>query len=71
MCTSLSARSGRRWSTTPRRLTLFRAVGDRAGEATTLHNIGVVYDALGEKQKALEYYTQAQAIIQAVRRSGK
>jgi len=25
-----------------------------------------VYDALGEKQKALEYYTQAQALSRAV-----
>ena len=30
-------------------------MGDRRAEATTLTNIGVVYDSLGEKQKALEY----------------
>ena len=34
-------------------------MGDRAGEATTLNNIGVVYRRLGENQKALDYYTQA------------
>ncbi len=31
----------------------------RAGEAVTLNNIAGVYDALGEKQKALDYYDQA------------
>jgi CHAT domain-containing protein/Tfp pilus assembly protein PilF len=47
-------------------LAIFRAVGDRATEATTLNNIGGVYSDLGEKQKALEYHTQALAIIRAV-----
>jgi CHAT domain-containing protein len=41
-------------------------VGDRAGEATTLNNIGHVYDALGEKQKALDYWQQALPLSQAV-----
>jgi tetratricopeptide (TPR) repeat protein len=41
-------------------------VGNRAGEATTLNNIGYVYAALGEKQKALEYFTQALALHRAV-----
>ncbi|WP_233153845.1 CHAT domain-containing tetratricopeptide repeat protein, partial [Scytonema sp. HK-05] len=45
---------------------LFRAVGDRRGEAVTLNNIGVVYDALGEKQKALQYYNQALLLVRAV-----
>jgi tetratricopeptide (TPR) repeat protein len=43
-------------------LALSRAVGDRAGEATTLHNIGNVYADLGEKLKALDYLTQALAL---------
>jgi CHAT domain-containing protein/Tfp pilus assembly protein PilF len=47
-------------------LALRRAVGDRAGEATTLNNIGGIYNTLGEKQKALEYFTQALAIFRAV-----
>jgi tetratricopeptide (TPR) repeat protein len=47
-------------------LDIFRAVGDRAGEARTLNDIGAVYAALGEEQKALEYYTQALAIYRAV-----
>ena len=37
--------------------------GDRAGEAwrpsRTLNNIGSVYDALGDKKKALAFYNQA------------
>ena len=44
---------------------LYRAVGNRRGEATTLNNIGSVYDALGEKQKALDYYNQALPIRRA------
>ena len=34
-------------------------MGDRGGEATTLNNIGMVYDALGDKRKALDFYEQA------------
>ncbi len=41
-------------------------MGDRSGEATTLSNIGAVYDALGEKQKALDYYQQALHLDRAV-----
>ncbi|HXF05031.1 MAG TPA: CHAT domain-containing tetratricopeptide repeat protein, partial [Blastocatellia bacterium] len=47
-------------------LSLHRAVGNRAGEATTLGNIGLVYNALGERQKALEYYSQALSLHRAV-----
>jgi tetratricopeptide (TPR) repeat protein len=47
-------------------LPLFRAVGDRSGEATTLSNIGQVYSELGEKQKALEYYNQSLPLSRAV-----
>uniref|UniRef100_UPI0026025A45 CHAT domain-containing protein n=1 Tax=uncultured Nostoc sp. TaxID=340711 RepID=UPI0026025A45 len=42
------------------------AVGDRSGEATTLNNIGLVYDDLGEKQKALDFYNQALPLWRAV-----
>ena len=45
---------------------LYRAVGDRGGEAITLNNIGRVYDDLGEKQKALDFYNQALPIRRAV-----
>ena len=41
-------------------------MGDRRGEAATLNNIGGVYDGLGEKQKALDYYNQALPIRRAV-----
>jgi hypothetical protein len=41
-------------------------VGDRGGEATTLNNIGAVYNALGEKQKALDFYYQALPLMRAV-----
>jgi tetratricopeptide (TPR) repeat protein len=34
--------------------------------AVTLNNIGTVYDSLGEKQKALDYYSQALSIIRAL-----
>ena len=40
-------------------LPISRAVGDRRGEATTLNNIGAVYQSLGETQKALEKYNEA------------
>jgi CHAT domain-containing protein/predicted negative regulator of RcsB-dependent stress response len=37
----------------------WKALGDRNAEARTLHDIGSVYDSLGEKQQALDYYYQA------------
>lgn len=39
---------------------------DRTQEATTLNNIGSVYDNIGQRQKALEYYNQALPIRKAV-----
>jgi CHAT domain-containing protein/tetratricopeptide (TPR) repeat protein len=47
-------------------LSIWKEVGDRAGEAATLNNIGGVYSALGQKQKALEFYQEALTIFQAV-----
>jgi Flp pilus assembly protein TadD len=41
-------------------------VGDKGGEARTLNNLGGVYDDLGEKDKALDYYQQALALSLAV-----
>jgi len=46
-------------------LKLYRSAGDREQEATTLNNIGSVYSALGEKQKALEYYSQSLPLSRA------
>ena len=43
-----------------------REVGDRAGEAATLNNIGLVYHGLGEPQRALEYFGQALPITREV-----
>ncbi|MEG4523893.1 tetratricopeptide repeat protein [Microcoleus sp. C2D2] len=47
-------------------LKLYREAGDLRGEAMTLNNIGLVYSQLGEKQKALEYYSQSLPLRQAV-----
>jgi hypothetical protein len=41
-------------------------VGDRSGEGATLNNLGGVYDDLGQKDKALDYYQQALAICREV-----
>jgi tetratricopeptide (TPR) repeat protein len=41
-------------------------VGDRAGEGTTLNNIGEIYRSLGQYPQALEQYRQALAISKAV-----
>src|SRR5262249_23504514 len=37
-------------------LQIFREIGDHREEATTLNDIGAVYDLLGEKKKALDHY---------------
>ena len=45
-------------------LASYRAIKDRAGEAAMLNNLGVVYNSMGEREKALDYYRQALAINQ-------
>ncbi len=45
---------------------LWREVGDKSKEALTLVWIGFVYDNLGFKPKALEYYNQALPIYRAI-----
>jgi tetratricopeptide (TPR) repeat protein len=40
-------------------LKMYEEVGDRAGQAATLNNIGGVYHSIGQLDKALEYYHQA------------
>ena len=47
-------------------LPLWRAVGDKKGEAYTLNKIGYVYARLSEPKKALEYYNQALLLWPAV-----
>jgi tetratricopeptide (TPR) repeat protein len=44
-------------------LPILREVGDRAGEATTLNNIGAVYNSISQPQEALKYYNQALPIM--------
>ncbi|MEG4196744.1 CHAT domain-containing protein [Microcoleus sp. Pol12A5] len=41
-------------------------LGDRTAEATTLNNIGLAYNDLGEKQKAKEYFNQALPLFRAM-----
>ena len=45
---------------------LFHSTNDVLYEATTLNNIGLVYDSIGEKQKALDNYAQALPLSRAV-----
>jgi CHAT domain-containing protein len=47
-------------------LPLLRQLGDISGEATTLNNIGRVYDDLGDKQTALDHYNQALPLLRQV-----
>ncbi|MEG5171897.1 CHAT domain-containing protein [Microcoleus sp. B3-D7] len=42
------------------------SLGDRTAEATTLNNIGLAYNDLGEKQKAKEYFNQALPLFRAM-----
>ncbi len=45
---------------------LWRAAGDRYEEALTDDSIGSVYSALGERQKALDYFNEALPLMRAV-----
>ncbi|WLS43296.1 tetratricopeptide repeat protein [Micromonospora profundi] len=47
-------------------LTMYRQVGDRVGEATTLTNMGHVYDNLGDRQQVLDHYHQALPVTREV-----
>ena len=49
-----------------RALPICREVGDRAGEAATLSNIGGVYDRRGDGDTALDYYQRALPICREV-----
>jgi CHAT domain-containing protein/Tfp pilus assembly protein PilF len=48
-------------------LPIYRAIGNRSGEATSLNNIGLVYHSLGRKQEALSYYGLALQLYRFVR----
>ena len=41
-------------------------MGDRAGLATTLNNIGMVYQGTGQREQALEYFSKALPIMEEV-----
>ncbi len=47
-------------------LTLARATGSQAREATTLHNLGNLYHSLGEMEKSLDFYQQSLALARAL-----
>ncbi|MBB5866866.1 tetratricopeptide (TPR) repeat protein [Allocatelliglobosispora scoriae] len=47
-------------------LSILLEVGDRAGEAATLSNIGMAYAGLGDRRRALVYYEQALPIRREV-----
>ena len=40
-------------------LTIRQEIGDRTGEATTLHNIAALYQSQGRYSEALDLYVQA------------
>ena len=47
-------------------LVIHREVGDRAGQGTTLSNIGGVYKSTGQPEQALEYFGKALLIMEEV-----
>jgi tetratricopeptide (TPR) repeat protein len=47
-------------------LALAKTIGHKSGEGTTLNNIGLVYQSLGQYPKALEYYEQSLVIKKAI-----
>ncbi|MBD6618667.1 CHAT domain-containing protein [Komarekiella sp. 'clone 1'] len=52
-------------------LLLWRKLDNESQQALTLNNLGLVYDSLEEKQKALEYYNQALSLWRAVSNKGE
>ncbi|MGB2981561.1 MAG: tetratricopeptide repeat protein, partial [Candidatus Zixiibacteriota bacterium] len=40
--------------------------GDRRGEGVTLNNIGMVYDAWGKYDQAIEYYKKSLKILEEI-----
>ncbi len=47
-------------------LSLYRAVGDKSGEANAMNHIGVIYSSLSENQKALDFMNQSLPIYRAI-----
>ena len=48
-------------------LPLFRAVGDRGGEASTLNNMGILLWQMGQRQEGMAMVEQAIVLFTAVR----
>jgi CHAT domain-containing protein/Tfp pilus assembly protein PilF len=48
-------------------LPLYRAAGDRVGEARTLNNLGLLSNYLGENEKALDYFSQGLLLTRAIK----
>ena len=59
---SSRAATARRSATPSRRWTLYRAAGDRRGEASALNGVGWCHARLGDYQQALAYCRQALAL---------
>ena len=51
-------------------LVLWQKVGDKTGQAVSLLGIGRIYNHLGEKQKALQYFNQALLLKRALEDKG-
>ncbi|OUL28420.1 hypothetical protein BV372_24965 [Nostoc sp. T09] len=51
-------------------LFLWQKAGDKKWQATTLNNIGLVYDSLGDKQEALKFYNLALPLSKEVGNKG-
>jgi tetratricopeptide (TPR) repeat protein len=47
-------------------LPLYRAAGNRNGEATALNNLGAVYNSLGEKRQAFASFEQSPPLRRAI-----
>ena len=47
-------------------LAIAQAIGDKPGEANTLNNLGIAYQAQKNAAKAIESYTQALSIARAI-----
>ena len=47
-------------------LKLYQQAGDNRGQAASLLGLGSAYSALGEKQKALEYFSQSLPLFRAI-----
>ena len=63
--TKLWVKSKKRWTITVRPYSSGGRWGITPVKRMTLGNIGVVYEDLGERQKALDYYHQALPVVRA------